>query len=511
MEDIELVDAVTDDAAVDDEEGVPGPSRRRRWWLIPAAAAVVVLALVAYQGITDARERSLLAGLADVPGVLAPIDPDLPIRWDIAGPTTQAAAYGIVADGAAMNIVVDPDGSQRVVAVDLATGAERWSTVVYGPNAGLAKALQGRGGTASGYCLPVGPEAVEPTSLACMVSDGFQTSDGENAMVPATETLVRVLDTHDGHEIAQRPTGEAGITVSGGRVVLARLTYDGVDVAGYEPTSGGTVWSRHLVVPHTAIRPDYAPSVQSVGGLIEVTSGSWAMWLDEDGVPLAVQPERDGSTAGSRIVEAPTADRFLAVTSTSSGTTSTELLGADGTVEHTLSGDPAYLAVDDGSVPNLILTLPSPSAATDDGEEAVRVGSLRGSDATTGRTLWTADVSKSGYGTLVLLGRVYVLGGQGVVVLDGRSGKLLWTIEPPDNVTYGAIMTDGRSLLAVRNPGQAGGDRIDAYSLTGPDQVWSAPIPAGLDEVHAVGTMLVGVAYAGPQYLRDVVRVARLG
>ncbi len=186
MEDIELVDAGTDGAAVHDEGAVPGPSRRRRWWLVPAVAAAVVLALVAYQGISDARQRSALAGLADVPGVLAPIDPDLPIRWDIAGPTTSAAAYGIVADGAAMNIVVDPDGTQRVVAIDLATGAERWSTVVYGPNAALAKARDSGGATASGYCLPVGPD--EPTSLACMVSDGFQTN-GVYESIPATETL----------------------------------------------------------------------------------------------------------------------------------------------------------------------------------------------------------------------------------------------------------------------------------------------------------------------------------
>lgn len=507
MQDIELTDHATGGARVDDDAGVPRPPRRRRWWLVPVAAAAVVLALVAYQGITDARQRSLLAGLADVPGVLAPIDPDLPIRWDIAGTTSNAAANGIVADGAAMNIVVDPDGTQRVVAVDLTTGAERWSTVVYGPNAALAKALEGGGGTASGFCLPV--STPEPTSLACMVSDGFETN-GLYERVAATETLVRVLDTHDGHELAQLPSGQAGIAVSGDRVVLARWTDGGVDVTAYDPASGDTAWSRRLDVPPTAIRPDYVPSVQSVDGLIEVSSSTWAMRLDEDGVPLAVQPERDGSTGGSSIVEAPTADRFLAVSSTSSGT-STQLLGADGTVEHELPGELVYTAVDDGSVPGLILTVPLPSAATDGGEEAVRVGSLRGSDATTGRTLWTADISKSGYGALVLLGRVYVLAGQGIDVLDGRSGKLLWTIEPSDGVTYGSIMTDGRALLAVRNPGQAGGDRIDAYSLTGPDQVWSAPIPAGLVEVRGVGPMLVGVAYADSLYSRDVVRVARLG
>ncbi len=61
-------------------------------------------------------------------------------------------------------------------------------------------------------------------------------------------------------------------------------------------------------------------------------------------------------------------------------------------------------------------------------------------------------------------------------------------------------------------PGQDGsGGRIDAYSLTGPDQVWTAPLPRGLLDVHPVGTSLVGIAYAGEQYASDVVRVARLG
>src|SRR4051794_30173974 len=83
MQHVELPDVPTDDAGSDGEQGVPLPPRRRRWWLVPGAAAAVVLALVAYQIITDARERSLLAGLADVPGVLAPIDPDLPVRWDL--------------------------------------------------------------------------------------------------------------------------------------------------------------------------------------------------------------------------------------------------------------------------------------------------------------------------------------------------------------------------------------------------------------------------------------------
>ncbi len=70
---------------------------------------------------------------------------------------------------------------------------------------------------------------------------------------------MRVLDTHDGHQIAQWPTGEAGIAVSDGRVVLARWIDDGIDVTAYAPTSGDTVWFRHLDVPRTAIRSAYAP------------------------------------------------------------------------------------------------------------------------------------------------------------------------------------------------------------------------------------------------------------
>jgi hypothetical protein len=513
MQDVELVDGPLDDAAAAGGEAAQRPARRRRWWLVPAAAAVVVLALVAYQGVTDARQRAALAALADVPGVLEPIDPDLPIRWELNGPTTEAVSYGVMADGASTNLVIDPDGSQRVVAVDLGSGAERWSVPVLGPNAPLAAARADGNGTSSGYCMPVGADREEPTSIACVVSDGFQTYGEDYVEVPATQSFVRVLDVHDGHTIAQWPAEHAGIGVSEGRVVVARWAGDdAIEVSAYEPPSDDPVWTRQLEIPTVATYRDDRPSIQGVGGAVEVSTGSWSARLDENGEPLAQQPRRD-DTGGTWLVQAPNSDRLVSVSYSNDGTTSTQLLKPDGSVEHVLSGDLVYTSVDDGSVPNLLLTMPSPSSdgGVGGGDEEVPLGGLRGSDVRTGRTLWTADISTSGYGALVLLGRVYVLAGLGIDVLDGRTGKVLWTIEAPKGLTYGTIMTDGRHLLAVRNPSEVGASWIDAFDLTGADLAWSAVVPAGLSEVRPMGKVLFGVAYAESEYSSTVARVARFG
>jgi hypothetical protein len=183
-------------------------------------------------------------------------------------------------------------------------------------------------------------------------------------------------------------------------------------------------------------------------------------------------------------------------------------------VEHSLPGELIVSSVDDGSVPGVLLT--APSSVPGDSEQ-VPPGSLRATDLATGRTLWTTDVEAVGISeALVVLGRVYVVTTAGIAVLDGRSGDLLWTVAGDDhgdgNRSFSRLMTDGRYLLALQGNGMGRpGGEIAAFDLTSGSAAWSAPLPAGFDDVYASGPMLIGVAYEQTENMTKVVRVARIG
>src|SRR4051794_17676621 len=123
-----------DEESVDDDAAVPPPPARarRRWW-VAAVAGSVVLGVLAFQAVADARDRAAVARLADVPGVLAPIDESMPVLWrsDSLGDVVWSPT---ATHGAIIGPVVHDDGSQHVVAHDLATGEELWSTELYGPD-----------------------------------------------------------------------------------------------------------------------------------------------------------------------------------------------------------------------------------------------------------------------------------------------------------------------------------------------------------------------------------------
>src|SRR3954447_9211631 len=64
----------------DDAPERPQEQRRlsRRWLLVPA---VVVAALVGTQLVVEVRDRAAAAALAQVPGVVRPVDRDLEVLW----------------------------------------------------------------------------------------------------------------------------------------------------------------------------------------------------------------------------------------------------------------------------------------------------------------------------------------------------------------------------------------------------------------------------------------------
>ena len=173
----------------------------RRWWFV-AGAAVLVLVLAGVQWVVDARERAAVARLAAVPGVLDPLGDELEVVRALGEEETRSLLTSIpVADQTWASIRVGEDGSQAFTATDLRTGEAVWSTPLLGPNPGRAAGRQkSSGGDASRVPTPGG--AV--TWAVCTVTDGYSTfsvAAGRGA-VPATTTRVAVLDTGDGHLLA---------------------------------------------------------------------------------------------------------------------------------------------------------------------------------------------------------------------------------------------------------------------------------------------------------------------
>lgn len=99
---------------------MPIPARRglarlpgtRRWWLIAAGLTVVVAASVVA---SDVRERVRVAALADVSGVLAPLDGPVAERWCVTG--AQYTVLGEVS-GRLLAAKDRPDGGGSVVALE---------------------------------------------------------------------------------------------------------------------------------------------------------------------------------------------------------------------------------------------------------------------------------------------------------------------------------------------------------------------------------------------------------
>src|SRR6478609_3616980 len=125
MQPVELVERdVAQDRPTDDERAARRrPSRR---WL--AVAGLVVVALVGTQLVVAARERAAVAALAQVSGVVRPVDADLGLLWTPKAGVEAVLGSGIVADGTFIGLQHLPDNAQAVVAVDERTGARRWTT-----------------------------------------------------------------------------------------------------------------------------------------------------------------------------------------------------------------------------------------------------------------------------------------------------------------------------------------------------------------------------------------------
>lgn len=465
------------------------PARRRTsrgWALVPV---LVVVALVGTQLVVAARDRAAAAALAEVakiPGVVRPVDADLRVLWRAQADTWAAIQSGIVVDGAMIGLEQSPDNAKALVAVDERTGVRRWTTP-------LADAHQVDHGADGGYST-VGGCAVDPGGtgrVACLVTDAFLAyRDTAVVYVPSTTSRLVVVDTGDGSVVAQRAAPSVvALTVLAGLAVTA------------EPGAGGAV-----VVTATDLlggQERWRTAVPGSSGDGGSSDGSTSMFATADGLGVeapgrrvtlldgrgrVVRSELDGSLGYSADPGSATA---AVVSGDEQGSPRTTIVGGGPDLE--LVGRPIRAAVDDGSVPDLVLMADSV---------------VRAYDRSSGDVRWSIRHASAGGDAVILNGRVYVSTGGGVIAVDGRTGEELWQAPVAPGLTMGGLVTDGRHLLSSQQRPEGPGDVTSpddrpgvgvlvAYRLDDGTDEWRVDLPAGVTGVGTRGRTLVGLGSTG--------------
>jgi len=473
----ELQQVELHDSALPDEEPVERrPRSRRRRWLVIGVIAVV-LGLGVTQGVLTVRENAATARLARLPGVLAPVDDTLEVVRSLT-PEDIAVLWGEPYG----TLVVAEDGAQSYQWVE--PGATGWTTPLLGPLDGLEDGYQVSPDSTCATAETPGTGGAD--HVVCLVTDGAQyfiESGQSGGTLEATTREIAVLDTADGSELARWPVqdGYAVATLPGPIVAVAALTDGGLVVTAYDALSGRQRWTQDDL----GMTGD-APPLLRVGALLALPgySGSLTL-LSADGAVV-----RSGATALSdtgafiqSTVDARTGMLHLH-RDAPNGMPQSLVVGAGGDPgdDQLVDGTPLEVAVDDGSVPGLLLT----------GDTSVHAY-----DAETGAARWTAEVPTM-TNALVLRGRVYVTVAREVVALDGRSGRELWRSDALVGLTPTRLLTDGTNVLvAADRTGVDADAALVAYDPASGTEVFRAPYPDGVTSLEAVGRTLVGLDAVG--------------
>lgn len=469
-QEVELVDG-------DTEPRGPGPARVRPWWLLLGTVAVV-LVLAAVQWVVDAREDAAVSRLVAVPGALDPLGDELEVVRRLGEEETRSLWSSIpVADHTWASIRVGEDGSQAFTATDLRSGETVWSTPLLGPDPGRAAGREKRGG---GACRPGAADpATTSTWAVCTVTDGDSTislATGEEPTATTT-TRVAVLDTGDGHLIAEWAVQpDARIDVLPG-LVLVGLRRDGrIEVVAHDARTGAERW-RHAPDPGGPAEPAGSWSFGAAGELVAYGDGDHLTVLSSTGTVVRTDLPNPaghdlGPDLGTGLPALPT------VSSDGQDTTETTTLlarDADPARDRVLVGRIVHLAVDDGSVPGLVLTSRDRLYAWDQESGAPR---------------WDRDLA-AGYDALVVRGRVYLCSASSIVALDGRTGEPEWEADAP-SCPYSGLATDGQDVLVTSITTSAGAGGMTGYDFATGEQTRRFPLPEGVVELGTYREELLG-------------------
>jgi hypothetical protein len=463
MRDVELVEGdertgATTPSSADASPGDGSARRRRarRWWLL---ATVLVVVLVVTSIVQDRRDQARLVRLAAVPGVLAPVGGPVHGLWTTPVATTAAIMDVHDVGGVLVGGWTSPDGGSAARGVDARTGTEVWSVP-------LAAA-----GVPSWGCVTTqGPVTGQDRAvLVCEVVDASVTEMlGTTNSTHATAVHVVVLDPRTGTVLRRLPADVQGsFATIGADVVRATTTDNGVDVTRLDPRTGRTAWTAHLTADSRyagTVRPVW---VQGLGGGLLVQADAQAWELDPTGgvVRVGTAPPPAGvweffRTAGGDMV------RFGFPSPQTSGDLTYTVLATGATFTPPAARPPSY-GVDDGSAPNVLLSLGPTMTAWD----------LR-----TGQQRWRGEGSITT--ALILDGTVYSVGAGIVHAQDAQTGHALWSV---DTKTRGAndLATDGRTLLVLTGNDTAT-STLRSLDLTDGHEQWQTQLPVAAQSLQVI-------------------------
>jgi len=448
--------------------------RARRWW--PVAVGVVAV-LAVTQATLATRDRSHLSHIQAMPGVARTTDASVTEKWrrDLPG-STELVQGAMVVDGMWVGAVVAGDGTRTIQAVDPATGATAWSTVLAGPE----PAATGVPTPTCGLTGPTGTVA-DPPAVVCLVPSGYVTPDASTSSTSPEPSSARVVvvDPTTGAVAAERATApSSALAVDAGVVYVAEVTPDGLGVlSATDPGTGAVRWTftTPQALPTTPDRPLHV-RVSALDGHVLVGSEQGVAWLLSSDGTL----EREVTdVAGATLVSPRTGVLALQTWSGASSPVLRVLRGDDGSsVGPAIRGHVVTPTVDDRTAPGLVFT---------------RGSQLTAWDAATGEERWSAPVSST-MGNLALLdGRLYQSTPIGIRALDATSGALLWqkrilTLTGSSHLP--TVVSDGRAVFMLE---AASIRRLVAFDPTDGSRMWASLLPEDTVDLTVVGDRIVAL------------------
>ena len=456
-------------AGRDVRAGRPRPRRRVRPREVAVAAVVAALAVGGTSLVSERRDSERLAALADVPGVLRPLEAPVGEQWrsgDRLWPDVTHVA-GLLIGVTDVRFGVN---ELAAVAIDATTGAVRWRTQVVPASSAPA---------ACASC--VAPEAPPGTAederlLVCLAVDRLEPSPQDlSVMVPA-DARVLVLRASTGEVLSERVVDPStSVNAIDDDVVVKDTLDDGrVRVRRTDPLGTQERWT--FLSPDRDRPAGFSWVIVDDGLVVVPGEAGWVLTGEGEVVHewSASRPAAAGwaDVLHGRVLVQPMRDLFgeLTVVDLESGAS----FRTDG---YTLRP-----SLDDGSTGDLVLV----QSAQGEGLIAYEAGS--------GRPRWTVSGEDAG-GTVVVDGMVVRSESESMRAVDARSGTTVWEVPIAPANQYG-LFTDGRVVLRTERDA-ADGTVLVARDLDDGRVRWSTDVGEDLDHLFVVDGRLVGTTSEG--------------
>lgn len=450
----------------------PRAGERPRHWPGVVAALVVALALLGGYLVEDWRTASRQAALAELPGVLTPLDGPPQRVWELPDAWQIAHGGGVVAVHTA----------DAVIGLAPQDGTQLWSQALApGEFCASLTGLVTQSRWMYGLTTPAAPVVGTDTHLLCE----RHSQEMDHVPEPDSQVAFRVLDLVTGQPLAAVALEGAliGRTQFAGDLVLLTVRSDGV-VLGVrlDPVTGEEVW-RFRGPPDPEGEIEWLPWVWqeshqtiTVRSEPEVTlalrTGEPAVrTFRPEGRPTLLQqayPLRGGNTLEIEVSGSP-----LAQTS--------RIRDADGTVLYEVTGSLWSGIVDDGATADLVLV------------EEIGTGVLQALDAGTGEVRWERS-GMAGYTPLVRVGNTLVATKITTVAIDLRDGSELWRVPSYAGPIAGGL-TDGHVVVLAEVSRHS--TTLVAHDLRDGLELWRVLLPEHTNRVSAVEGVILAETTSG--------------